>query len=253
MLYSLLSLGERAIVIRFGKKISEETHRLVVNIVRYLEQEKIAGVIEYVPAYCSITLHYHPLEVIEGVKRTTAQWQSLKSIHHSPSQLLQYILKEKLSHFEEQNMLDAHTEHRIVEIPVCYGEEFGPDLLEVASYHQLSPDQVVALHSKATYLVHMLGFAPGFPYMGGMDPAIATPRKAIPRAFIVEGSVGIAGEQTGIYPVATPGGWQIIGRTPIKLFDPRQEIPSIVQAGDKIKFIPISKAQFNDIKAMQWT
>src|SRR5690606_32616505 len=116
-----------------------------------------------------------------------------------------------------------------------------------------SLNEVVALHSEATYLVHMLGFAPGFPYLGGMNQAIATPRKAIPRAFIVEGSVGIAGEQTGIYPIATPGGWQIIGRTPIKLFDPRQEIPSIVQAGDRIKFIPISKEQFDDIKVLQWT
>lgn len=253
MKYSLLPLGDRAIIIRFGEQINEETHRLVVNIVRYLEQEGMPGVVEYVPAYCSITLHFHPVKVIEMVKKAPLQWRSLQSVRHSPSQLLQYLVTEKLAQFNDQHILNDDVSHRIVEIPVCYGAEFGPDLSEVALYHNISEDQVVTIHSKATYLVHMLGFAPGFPYLGGMDTAIATPRKAIPRAVITEGSVGIAGAQTGIYPIATPGGWQIIGRTPIKLFDSKQEIPTIVQAGDRIRFIPITKAQFNDINTLQWT
>jgi len=249
MMYTLLPLGDRAIIIRFGDQINEQTHKLIINIVCYLENNQIAGIVEYVPAYCSITLHFHPMKVIEGLKRQRTLWQALQSIRHSPSLILEYFIEEKLASYEEQEKTKTELEYRVVDIPVCYGEEYGPDLEAVALYHQISVTDVIAIHAKELYLVHMLGFAPGFPYLGGMNTAIATPRKSIPRAVIAEGSVGIAGEQTGIYPISTPGGWQIIGRTPIKLFDPKQEVPSVIRAGDRIRFIPITKKQFVEMKA----
>lgn len=137
---------------------------------------------------------------------------------------------------------------RLVEIPVCYGGEFGPDLEYVAAFNGLTTEEVIHIHSSGDYLVYMIGFAPGFPYIGGMSEKIATPRRETPRLKIPSGSVGIAGKQTGVYPIETPGGWQLIGRTPLKLFRPDEEPPSLLMAGDKIKFVPIS---YNDYKEME--
>lgn len=244
--YSLQALGERAILIALGNEINEHIHQQVVGLLAVLERAELLGVVEYVPAYCSIMVHYEPMVI----------WQSIRTSHdlqQSPSQRL----KQQLAFVIEQHAArpDNFSPHegRVVEIPVCYGGTYGPDLAEVARYNELSVDEVIRIHSGRTYLVHMLGFAPGFPYLGGMDPAIAMPRKAIPRAAIEAGSVGIAGEQTGIYPIRTPGGWRIIGRTPLKLFHPEYEVPSLIQAGDRIKFIPISHEQFSSIGDLHWT
>ncbi len=136
---------------------------------------------------------------------------------------------------------------RVVSIPVCYGGDFGPDLEYVAHHNNISPQEVIEIHSGNEYSVYMIGFSPGFPYLGGMSEKISAPRRSSPRLIIPAGSVGIAGKQTGIYPIETPGGWQIIGRTPIKLFRPDEESPSLLQAGDKIKFTPISYPEF-----MKW-
>ncbi|GAB3818152.1 hypothetical protein GCM10028895_15070 [Pontibacter rugosus] len=140
---------------------------------------------------------------------------------------------------------------RVVELPVLYGGDYGPDLEEVAAHCKLTAEEIIHIHSAQEYLVHMIGFAPGFPYLGGMDKRIATPRKASPRPYIPAGSVGVAGEQTGVYPISTPGGWQLIGQTPLALFDASRKVPSLLQAGDKVKFVPISEEEFKTRKEAQ--
>jgi inhibitor of KinA len=132
----------------------------------------------------------------------------------------------------------------LIEIPVCYGGELGPDLDIVASHTQLAPEEVIARHAQPDYLVYMVGFAPGFPYLGGLDARLATPRRARPRPLVPAGAVGIAGLQTGIYSLPTPGGWRLIGRTPLRLFDPSRAQPSLLQAGDRLRFVPISMQEF---------
>jgi inhibitor of KinA len=133
---------------------------------------------------------------------------------------------------------------RLVEIDVCYGGEFGPDLEEVARLRGLSVDEVVRIHSTGDYLVYMIGFSPGFPYLGGLDSRIATPRRAAPRTLVPAGSVGIGGDQTGVYPIASPGGWQLIGRTPQQIFVVSREPPTLIQAGDRVRFRSISADEF---------
>jgi inhibitor of KinA len=142
----------------------------------------------------------------------------------------------------------AVAEAETIEIPVCYGGAFGPDLAVVAAQARLSLEEVIARHAAPNYLVHMIGFAPGFPYLGGLDARLATPRKAAPRPLVPAGSVGIAGGQTGIYSLPTPGGWQLIGRTPLRLFDPARSQPSLLRAGLRLRFVPISKAEFQRLQ-----
>jgi len=242
---SITSLGEKALLITLGNEINEATHQQVVGLLSLLEDKKLHGVVEYVPAYCSITVHYDPIAIWR--KQQSQQTREL------PSQWLKQKLQSCLNEYSFQPEATETHSGRVVEIPVCYGGAYGPDLAEVARYNDLTVEEVIEIHSGTTYLVHMLGFAPGFPYLGGMSPSIAMPRKAIPRAAIEAGSVGIAGEQTGIYPIKTPGGWRIIGRTPLKLFHPEFEVPTLIQAGDRIKFIPITQQQFASIGELNWT
>ncbi|URN95117.1 MAG: 5-oxoprolinase subunit PxpB [Candidatus Pristimantibacillus lignocellulolyticus] len=242
MEYSLLPLGEKAVIIRLGHEINEQTHYIVMNLLKYLESEPLDAVIEYVPAYCSITVHYNPL-IMKATSRNI----------ESASRAMQRQLEQCIERFEKRESEVDYSEHRVIEIPVCYGGAYGPDLFDVARFNDMTTEDVVHIHCGKSYLVHMLGFAPGFPYLGGMDKRIATPRKAIPRTRIIAGSVGIAGEQTGIYPVSTPGGWRIIGRTPLRMFNPLDNVPTLVQAGDWIKFIPITEEQFLEISTSQWT
>ena len=151
----------------------------------------------------------------------------------------------------EQTVTDNANELvTVVEIPTVYGGEFGPDLGFVASHNNLTEDEVVAIHSGTDYLVYMLGFIPGFTYLGGMDPRIATPRLPSPRTLIPAGSVGIAGEQTGTYPSDSPGGWQIIGRTPVTMYDMSKKQAALLSAGDYVRYVPIDEAEYNRIKAL---
>ena len=138
----------------------------------------------------------------------------------------------------------------VVEVPTVYGGEFGPDLSFVASHNHLSEDEVIAIHSGTDYLVYMLGFIPGFTYLGGMDSRIATPRLSSPRTLIPAGSVGIAGEQTGTYPSDSPGGWQIIGRTPVTMYDMSKAQAALLKAGDYVRYVPIDESEFHRIKAL---
>lgn len=233
--YELLPLGDAAVIIRLGEVMEESLQRKVTAIISYLEQRPFRGMIECVPAFISVTVHYNPFEVLKS--RLPMEWEHV-TVYETVCGRLQTVLSQlKLS--------DADVERRIIEIPVCYGGHFGEDLAFVAEHNGMSEEEVITIHSGGTYLVCMIGFAPGFPYLSGMSERIAAPRHVTPRTVIPRGSVGIAGGQTGIYPISTPGGWQLIGRTPLELFRPEQSIPSLLRAGDYVKFMPITKEQYD--------
>lgn len=227
-------LGDAALVIQLGDGIDEAIHRKVKSIITLFEKYPFEGLIETVPAYNSLTVYYNPIEVY---------FSNGNSGKKTPYEIVNKTLQDLLAKSSTVNL----TNERVVKIPVVYGGDMGPDLEEVASFHGLTPSEVIAIHSSADYLVYMLGFAPGFPFMGGMDNRIATPRKETPRLAIPPGSVGIAGSQTGIYPLETPGGWQIIGRTPLDLFLPAQFPPTLLQPGDRIRFTPITLEEYQRV------
>jgi inhibitor of KinA len=226
-------LGDSALLVELGDSINESTHRRVQAAWRALAAEPLPGVSEAVPAYTSVTLFYDPWQVVQaGAPETeVVDWLSTK-------------VRERLKNPPKT----AKAKTRTVEIPVCYGGEFGPDLERVAALAKLSADEVIKRHSKATYLVHLIGFAPGFPYLGGLPKELTTPRHAKPRMMIPPGTVGIGGEQTGIYPQSTPGGWNLIGCTPRRLFLPEANPPTLLQAGDEVRFKAISAAEFAKLR-----
>jgi inhibitor of KinA len=217
------TLSDRAIVAHFGDQIDPPTFRAIRSLAKNLEASPPAGMIEFVPAFTTVTLYYDPLRTTEA--------ELCSSIRYLATTLDS----------------TGEPETRVVEIPVCYGGEFGSDLEFVAEQAGLTPNEVIRIHSDGEYLVHMIGFAPGFPYLGGMSPRIAASRRSSPRLKIPAGSVGIAGDQTGIYPLETPGGWQLIGRTPLPLFRPEQNPPTLLQAGDIVRFRSITPEQFRQL------
>jgi inhibitor of KinA len=217
-------LGDAAIQVSFGDKISEDVHREIQQFISKLKEVKIKGIIEWVPAYCTVAIYYRP-EVISHNRLV----QMLKRIYSSSSRL-------------------EPIQRLIYEIPVYYGGYTGPDLTYVAQYHHLREEEVIHLHTSKEYLIYMMGFVPGFPYLGGLSPKLAVPRLEHPRTTIKAGSVGIGGNQTGIYPAEVPSGWRIIGITPVKLFDVQSESPFLFTAGNYIKFNAID---FNEFKRIQ--
>jgi len=215
-------LGDRALQVVIGDAPDEATRLRVAAAARRLEAPRVVGVVECVPGFTTLTVHYH-LES-ERAYRTVAA-----------------AVEAALAGVES----DAPAEpDRLVEIPVCYGGELGPDLGQVADHAGLDPTEVIARHSGAEYRVHLLGFIPGFPYLAGLDPRLATPRRDLPRTSVPAGSVGIGGTQTGVYPLESPGGWQVIGRTPLRLFDPGREPAALLRPGDRVRFRPIDAAGF---------
>ncbi|MFB5190598.1 5-oxoprolinase subunit PxpB [Alicyclobacillus fastidiosus] len=220
---SLYALGDSVLVVQFSDSIGPFAHDLVMAFGRSLADCPFYGMVEYVPAFTTVSIFYNPLVLAyEDVQRQV---------------------------MERLRQLDAEAapESRIVDIPVCYGGQFGPDLEFVAEYHGLSEDEVIRIHSAPLYQVHMIGFAPGFPYLGGLSERIATPRLTTPRVRIPKGSVGIAGDQTGIYPIETPGGWQLIGKCPVPLFQPTAHPPCLLRAGDRVRFLPITPAEYREL------
>ena len=197
--YRIEPLGDSAVIVEFGTEIDESIYRHVQQLIQLFEETKPKWLIEYVPAYTTVTVFYDPLSI-----RTEFPYAYVR-------QEIDALLSTK--------KIAQKIRAKTVDIPVCYGGEFGPDLAYVAKYNGLTEEEVVDIHSSGDYLVYMLGFAPGFPYIGGMSPKIATPRRKTPRLKIPARSVGIAGHQTGIYPIETPGGWQLIGKTPLPLFN----------------------------------
>jgi inhibitor of KinA len=197
----------------------------IAGLAQQLRDAQLIGVHDIVPAYATLALHYDPAAMGAGA---------------SPYETLCDIIANWL---QTQSTVAAAV-GRQIEIPVCYEGDFGPDLDELARAAGLSREEVTALHSAATYHVHMLGFVPGFAYLGGLDARIAMPRRDTPRAHVPAGSVAIAGQQTGVYPLDTPGGWRIIGRTPLHLFQPDRSPPSLLNAGDQVRFVQISAVDF---------
>lgn len=226
-MYKIIPYGDRAIQIRMGDTISPYINDKLKSLAIYLSHYPIKGVGEWVQTYTTLTITYNPLQIRYD------------------------DLKQKLLEIENKIGTTDDIEKEVVEIPVCYDEEFGQDINIVAEFNELTVDDVIKTHSEPYYFVYMIGFSPGFPYLGGMSSSIATPRKADPRRSVPQGSVGIAGEQTGVYPLETPGGWQIIGRTPIFLYHPQRENPVLLETGKYIKFKPVSRSDFNKIKALE--
>ncbi|OLN23640.1 kinase inhibitor [Domibacillus antri] len=224
-------LGDSALVIQLGTEINTAVHKKVRALTILSEKHSFTGFIECVPAFASVTVFYNPLIV----KRTYDTENN-----SSPFQLVRFMMEEIMKQLVEEK----EEKPRIVEIPVCYGGEYGPDLPFVAEENNLSVEEVIEIHSSGEYLVYMIGFAPGFPYLGGLSEKIAAPRRSSPRVSIPVGSVGIAGNQTGVYPISTPGGWQLIGRTPAALFHPKHNPPSLLASGDVVKFVPITVEEY---------
>lgn len=222
-------LGDSALIVELGEAINEATHLRVQTARRALMAAPLPGVSEAVPAYTTITIFYDPWAAVQAGAPADgiAEWLGTR-------------VRERLKNPPKT----AKSKPRTVEVPVCYGGEYGPDLGRVAAQASLSPEEAARRHAKAEYRVHLIGFAPGFPYLGGLPKELVTPRHAKPRMTVPAGSVGIGGEQTGIYPQATPGGWNLIGRTPLRLFRPEEDPPVLLQAGDIVKFRPISADEF---------
>lgn len=224
-------LSENAVVIYFGENVDELMLLHISTFNKALYERPFPGFLESVPAFTSLTVHFDSFIVI-GYKALKGVRAYEKVIHYLEKLAATLVIDQSLAAQD------------LVHIPVCYDEIFAPDLAYVAQYNKLSTDEVIDIHCSATYTVYMIGFMPGFPYLGGMSPKIAAPRKGVPRSNIPAGSVGIGGEQTGVYPLNSPGGWQLIGRTPIELFNAAHTEPSLLSAGQSVRFYPIDKDKF---------
>jgi inhibitor of KinA len=212
--------SDQALLVYFGHEITLQANENVRKLLRLLELEPVAGVRNLHPAYCSLLVKFDALK-----------------LQHDE---LEAILKEYLDRLEEVSL----PEPRQLEIPVCYGGEYGPDLSDVAAMHGITPAHAIELHTSTTYLVYFLGFVPGFAYLGQLPEALVTPRLATPRKRVPAGSVGIAGNQTGVYPFATPGGWRLLGRTPMAMFRTDRDGLSLLSIGDRVRFIAVSRERF---------
>lgn len=226
-------VGDCALRIELGEEIGEKSLHRVQAACAALAKSPVPGLRELVPAYTTITAHYDPLEAVQA---------------GAPEEDVVGWLTQRVSVELKGASRSASMKGRTVEIPVCYGGDFGPDLARVAKQAKLSPEEVVKRHAAAKYLVHLVGFAPGFPYLGGMPKELATPRLAQPRARVPAGAVGIAGAQTGVYPLSTPGGWNLIGRTPLSLFSPENDPPALLAPGDAVKFRSITAEEFQRLE-----
>lgn len=212
-----LLAGDAALVVEFGDEIDLEINRRVHALARALAEQSLPGLGEAVPTYRSLLVHYDSLYLSHAEVEAYAS-EALRRCGEAPP-----------------------PEPRLIEIPTIYGGEHGPDIAFVAKHNGISVEEVIRLHSEATYTIYMLGFTPGFPYLGGLPETLATPRLDTPRQRVRAGSVGIAGSQTGVYPLATPGGWRLIGWTPVALFDPARTPPALLQPGDQVRFVPVEE------------
>lgn len=222
----ILTAGDSSLLVEFGKEISPQINRKIANTVQLMREQHIEGVVDVIPAFCSLLINYDP-RVISYEK-----------------------MKKRIAALVKVDIKGGESVKKVFEIPVVYGGEYGPDLAYIAERAGLSEQEVIDIHSSCDYLIYMLGFLPGFCYLGGLDERIHTPRLATPRIRIPAGSVGIGGSQTGIYPLDSPGGWQLMGMTPVKTYDPEREVPILVEAGDYIRFVPVDEAEYLRIKEL---
>jgi len=215
-------MGDRGLLLEFGDGISREINEKVRRMALAMRAEAIEGIVETVPTYRSLLIIYNPVILsVEG-------------------------LRNKLIRIEGGLQLTPLPEPKLTRVPVVYGGVYGPDLEEVARYHQISPEKVIQLHCSNPYLIYMIGFMPGYPYLGELPQSLATPRLKTPRLLVPKGSVAIAQRQTGIYPMESPGGWQILGRTPVELFDPGKDPPALLQMGDFVQFYSIDEKEYKE-------
>lgn len=221
----ILNCGDSAVTVEFGKEISPDIGRAVKNLDTVIRSSKKRGISETIPTFCSLTVIYEP-EILPYKK------------------LIKFI---ESAVEKSKNVNDFGNEKKIHIIPVCYEGEFAEDLKDVARLNGLTEEEVVSIHTSTDYLIYMLGFLPGFAYLGGLDKRIETPRLETPRTKIPAGSVGIGGNQTGIYPIASPGGWRLIGRTPILPFDLSREEPILYKSGEYIRFVKIDRGEFDRV------
>lgn len=227
-----IPLGDRAIIIALGDSIDEATRLRVRAVSAALDATPLIAIVDQVPAFASVAVHYDPAAVPGSADR-------------SPFERMVELLEQVLA----TGTADTAVTVRLVEIPVCYGGDLGPDLADVAHAHGLEPDDVVRIHSAAEYVVYMVGFMPGFAYLGGLSDSIATPRRSAPRRAVPAGTVGIGGQQTGVYPMESPGGWNLIGRTPLQVFDITRDEPALLATGDHVRFRPISADEYRTRQA----
>lgn len=220
----ILTAGDSAVLIEFGKEISPDINARITALVRLMKAQQIEGVVDMIPSFCALLINYDPRVVSYGK------------------------MKKRLEKLLKLEVETRATAAKIYEIPVCYGSEYGPDLDNISSHAGLRKEEVIRIHSSRDYLIYMLGFLPGFSYLGGLDERIHTPRLANPRVKIRAGSVGIGSSQTGIYPLDSPGGWQLLGMTPVKTYDPVREVPILFEAGDYVRFVPINEARYHEIR-----
>ncbi|HWN88482.1 MAG TPA: 5-oxoprolinase subunit PxpB [Chitinophagaceae bacterium] len=231
--YKIFPLGDAALIIDFGNIIDESINKLVHAVFYQLQKDPIPGMIEAVPAYCSLTIYYDVLLIRKKIngQRTAFEW-----------------IVEKVKEYLSRERIEVKDNGVLIRIPVCYEKEYGTDLDFIALLNQITIEEIVHFHTSTIYRVYMLGFLPGFAYMGMVDEKIAAPRKQFP-APVEAGAIGIAGRQTGIYPLRSPGGWQIIGRTPLNLFDKEKENPTLFKSGDTVQFYSITKNEFENSKS----
>lgn len=222
--------GDRCLIVSFGDAIDETTGRFCLSLARQIRLARWPGVLDVVPSFTTVAIHYHPLP--QGGPRYAE-------------------LAANVQKLLEQGIATDNLSGREVEIPVCYGGEHGPDLAEVAQTTGMSEDEVIALHGQPGSMVYMLGFAPGHAYIGVHDERLNLPRRDSPRTAVPAGSVAIAIRQTVIYPNRLPGGWSIIGATPLVMFDADREPAALLQPGDRIRFVPIDQATFDRMRAEQ--
>jgi inhibitor of KinA len=223
---TFLTAGDHGLLVEFGNSIDEKINARVHLLAQLLHEKAWPAIRETVPTYRSLLLLFDPLLLSRKQLQTN----------------IAALIAENKQLFAEAVMPGSARE---VRIPVCYGGDFGPDLSTVAHHNNISADTVIQIHAAGRYKVYMLGFLPGFPYLGGLDERIACPRLSTPRTVVPAGSVGIAGNQTGVYPVDSPGGWQLIGKTPLALFDAQKENAFLLKPGDSIVFYPISQDEYH--------
>jgi len=220
----IIPASDSSLLVVFGNAISPELHERVIALFRAFQARNDPRIRNLHPGYASLLIDFDPLRLAHDELTSAVQ------------------------QLADTSDFTADKSSSVVTIPVCYDVEFGPDLLDVAQHARLPPEEVIRLHSGVTYLVYFLGFSPGFVYLGGLPEILYTPRLATPRPSIAGGSVGIAGSQTGIYPVDSPGGWKLIGRTPVRMFDPEATPPTRLQPGDRMKFDPIDRERFEGLQ-----
>jgi inhibitor of KinA len=228
---TITASGDAALIINFKDIIQEDINKKVLQLFQQLTINRLIGVKDIVPAYSSLTIHYDVVAI-----------KQKKIGDKTAFEILYEQIKEILKSYMQIEIPLTQT----IKIPVCYSEKYALDINAISKEKKLTAGEIIQLHTSKKYRIYMIGFLPGFAYMGEVDERIAMPRKQQPRTKVAAGSVGIAGMQTGIYPLDSPGGWQIIGRTPVKLFDKKKDMPVLLQPGDEIEFYSITEDEFAD-------